>query len=546
MGCKVSALNLQMCLFSVLIRRMLRLTCLLLIIEIALTTRMAVGAESAEINLDYVAERALERAEKPFHSPRADLPKVLRQDNLDYDKYREIRFRRDRALWSADDLPFRIEFFHPGYLYQEPVHLYEFTLTHVQPIRFVQDFFDYGKLDIANQIPSKTGYAGFRILYPLNKTNQLDELGAFLGASYFRLLGKDQRYGLSARGLALNSGESDRPEEFPIFTDWWLGKPQKEDTELRLFAILDSVSCTGAYEFLIRPGETTICDVEAILYLRDKKQISAYSTNQAPIKTLGLAPLTSMFWFGKNTERKPDDYRSEVHDSDGLLVHMGNGEVLWRPLDNPPMMRHQIFHAPDIRGFGLMQRERSFAAYQDSFNLYHLVPGVWVEPHGTNWSDGDLHLVELNSGFEGLDNIVAFWDPKNKPAPLQPFRFGYTLYWTRENGDNIMKLSEERAVSTRIGLDLSCQDCRQIVIDFDGPKLDAIPEENKPVAIANCSTNALILNNQVNRNEDLGTWRVILKMQPKPGNVDPVDLRCTLQQGTNIMSETWTYQWSPP
>jgi glucans biosynthesis protein len=182
----------------------------------------------------------------------------LRQDNLDYDKYREIRFRRDRALWTADDLPFRIEFFHPGYLYQEPVHLYEFTLTHVQPIRFVQDFFDYGKLDIANQIPSKTGYAGFRILYPLNKTNQLDELGAFLGASYFRLLGKDQRYGLSARGLALDSGESDRPEEFPIFTDWWLGKPQKEDTELRLFAILDSVSCTGAYEFLIRPGETTV------------------------------------------------------------------------------------------------------------------------------------------------------------------------------------------------------------------------------------------------------------------------------------------------
>ena len=180
---------------------------------------LCAASESAEVNLDYVAQRALERARTPFHSPRADLPKVLRQDNLDYDKYREIRFRRDRALWSADKLPFRVEFFHPGYLYQEPVHVNEFTLTHTQPIRFVQDFFDYGKLDIASQIPTKTGYAGFRVLYPLNKPEQLDELGAFLGASYFRLLGKNLRYGESARGLALDSGEGDRPEEFPIFTD---------------------------------------------------------------------------------------------------------------------------------------------------------------------------------------------------------------------------------------------------------------------------------------------------------------------------------------
>ena len=155
---------------------------LLVIIGSLLTASVGFGAESAEVNLDYVAQRALERAKSPFHSPRADLPKVLRQDFLDYDKYREIRFRRERALWSADNLPFRVEFFHPGYIYQEPVHVNEFTLTHTQPIRFVQDFFDYGKLDIADKIPTRTGYAGFRVLYPLNQPNQLDELGAFLGA----------------------------------------------------------------------------------------------------------------------------------------------------------------------------------------------------------------------------------------------------------------------------------------------------------------------------------------------------------------------------
>jgi glucans biosynthesis protein len=409
--------NLQTARFSVFILSMSRPFGLLILIASLLTASVGFGAESAEVNLDYVAQRALDRAKSPFRSPRVDLPKVLRLENLDYDKYREIRFRRDRALWSPDQLPFRVEFFHPGYYYSEPVHINEFTLTHTQPIRFVQDFFDYGKLDIASQIPTKTGYAGFRVLYALNQTNQLDELGAFLGASYFRLLGKNLRYGLSARGLALDSGEGDRNEEFPIFTDWWLGKPQPEDTELRLYAILDSVSCVGAYEFFIKPGDTTTASIKSVLYFRETNNVTAADKNRKPSKTIGLAPLTSMFWFGKDTERKFDDYRTEVHDSDGLLVHMGNGETFWRPLDNPPATRHQVFHAPGIKGFGLLQRERNFSAYQDMFNLYHQVPSVWVEPDG-NWGDGDLHLVELSTSYEGLDNIVAFWDPKNKPAPL--------------------------------------------------------------------------------------------------------------------------------
>ncbi len=502
------------------------------------------GAESVEVNLDYVAQRALERAKSPFRSPRADLPKVLRQDNLNYDKYREIRFRRDKALWTADKLPFRIEFFHPGYIYDEPVHVNEFTSSHSQPIRFVQDFFDYGKLNIANQIPTKTGYAGFRVLYPLNKPDQMDELGAFLGASYFRLLGKNLRYGESARGLALDCGEGDRPEEFPIFTDWWLGKPAStNDTSLHLFAILDSVSCAGAYEFFIRPGETTTSDIKAILYFREPSKIATADKNRKPLKTIGLAPLTSMFWFGKDTERKFDDYRTEVHDSDGLLVHMGNGEVFWRPLDNPPATRHQVFFAPHIKGFGLLQRERNFAAYQDMFNLYHEVPSVWVEPDG-DWGEGYLHLVELSTTFEGLDNIVAFWDPKTTPAPLQPFRFGYTLHW--EGGDADLKRSPDRVVSTRIGLDAQFAGARQFVVDFAGPKFDSIPADKPPTAVSNCSGGAHIADTLLLRNPFLNTWRAIIKMVPPADTNAAVDLRCTLQQGTNAIGETWVYQWSHP
>jgi glucans biosynthesis protein len=514
----------------------------LLITVSLLASTAGLASESAEVNLEYVAQRALDRARAPFHSPRADLPRVLRQDHLDYDRYREIRFRRDRALWAAENLPFRVEFFHPGYLYQEPVRINEFTSTHTQPIRFVQDFFDYGSLHIGNQIPVNTGYAGFRVLYPLNRPVQWDELGAFLGASYFRLLGKNLRYGESARGLALDSGEGDRPEEFPIFTDWWLGKPQSGENGLRLFAILDSVSCAGAYEFYIRPGETTTASIKAVLYLRETNTIAAVNPNRKPVKTLGLAPLTSMFWFGKDTERKFDDYRTEVHDSDGLLVHMGNGEVFWRPLDNPPATRHQVFSAPGIRGFGLLQRERDFAAYQDLFNVYNQVPSVWVEPDG-NWGEGDLHLVELSTVYEGLDNIVAFWDPKNKPAPLQPFRYGYTLYW--EGGEADWRRSENRVVSTRIGPDTQFQGARQFVIDFRGPKLDAISDEHPPTVVSSCSGGAHIADSLVVRNPFLDTWRVILKLVPPPGSNNAVDLRCTLQQGTNAVGETWVYQWSP-
>ncbi|MDB6065536.1 MAG: Periplasmic glucan biosynthesis protein MdoG, partial [Pedosphaera sp.] len=336
--------------------------------------RTQAGTESVDVTLDYVAKKAEERAHKPFHSPKADLPDVLRADKLDYDKYREIRFRRDQALWGADKLPFEVEFFHPGYLYEEPVRINEFSPNnYVQPVRFVQDWFDYGKLHIKNKIPTNTGYAGFRLLCALNAPDRMDELGAFLGASYFRLLGKGQRYGASARGLALDCGESDRAEEFPIFTDWWLGKPQAEDKSLHLFALLDSVSCTGAFEFHIRPGETTIADIDMVIYLREDDKIHAVDPARKPLATIGIAPLTSMFWFGEGSERKFDDYRPEVHDSDGLLMRFDNGatgEMLWRPLNNAAVMRHQKFGAKNIRGFGLLQRDREFSSYQDIFNPY--------------------------------------------------------------------------------------------------------------------------------------------------------------------------------
>jgi periplasmic glucans biosynthesis protein len=516
--------------------------CYIIIFAIAIAFRAAAAPEAVNVNLDYVAKLALARAQHAFHSPSANLPAVLNQTNLNYDKYREIRFIPGKALWTEDDLPFRIEFFHPGYLYNEPVHVNEFTPGYEQPIPFVQDFFDYGNLKIKNQIPSSVGYAGFKVTYPLNKPNVFDDLAVFQGASYFRILGTGQSYGLSGRGLALNCGETDRNEEFPIFTDWWLGKPQKNATNLTLYGILDSVSCAGAYEFNIRPGETTVVDVDAVVYFREPSMILQNGMNIPPIKTLGMAPLTSMYWFGKTTENKPDDYRSEVHDSDGFMMKMANGERLWEPLNNPTGLRHQIFTASNIRGYGLIQRERDFANYQDLFTAYQNEPSVWIEPRGTNWTDGDVHLVELNGPTEDWDNIVTFWSPKIVPRPLQPWHFSYTLYWTRETDRKFSP--PDKVVATRVGI-VKGSDARQIMIDFTGPDLDKIAPTNPPVAIVNCSANAAIVANQVVWNSFQKTWRAVLKMQP-PTNNTPVDLRCTLEKNKNPISETWIYQWNRP
>jgi glucans biosynthesis protein len=509
-----------------------------LILTLVLCAARPAFAEAVHVTLDYVAQKAELRAHKPFHSPRADLPDFL--SKLTYDQYRQILFRDDKALWRQEGLPFRVEFFHLGYLYQEPVHLNEFSPTHVQSVRFVPDFFDYRALRLPKEIPANTGYAGFRVNYQLNAADRWDELGAFQGASYFRLLGQGQVYGMSARGLALDCGEAGRPEEFPIFTDWWLGKPQPDDVDLLLYAILDSVSCVGAYEFFIHPGATTVAKVEAVLYFREPQNILAADPQRKPLATIGLAPLTSMYWYGENSERKFDDYRPEVHDSDGLLLHLEGGERVWRPLVNGPALRHQSYPVNNIRGFGLLQRDRKFEHYQDLFHSYENVPSVWVEPMD-NWGSGQVHIVELSTQYEGLDNVVAFWNPAGKPPPLQPLKFGYRLCWTRETD---LALSSNVVVSTRVGLDPRNQGQRQFVIDFALPMLKG--EDDPPQALTGCSDNGVISLVQVFRNSSENTWRVFLDMAPKSGDHEPVDLHCTLKRSDGLTSETWSYRWSPP
>ena len=338
--------------------------------------------------------------------------------DLDYDDYRNIRFRERHALWAGPAARAVMHTYHPGWLFDSTVALFDVADGMAQPLRFSSDDFIYGDAALA-KIPDGTelpGVAGFRINTPLNSEFQFDETLSFLGASYFRALGAGNRYGLSARGLAVNTAISE-PEEFPRFSAFWLERPQPGQTQVTFYALLQSESVAGAYKFALTPGQTTVMDVSVELFFR------------SDVEQLGVAPLTSMYLFGANDQGGFDDYRPRVHDSEALIVNTDQ-ETLYRVLNNPPQLANSYFAAQSPRSFGLVQRHRSFDDYLDAEARYELRPSLMVEPQG-DWGDGTIRLIEIPSDLEGNDNIVAFWTYDRGFKAGDHTSFSYRMHWGR-------------------------------------------------------------------------------------------------------------------
>ena len=347
-----------------------------------------------------VVQRARDLASVPFDTTPAQLPAPIA--NLDFDSWRDIRFRPDKAFFQAPGSLFQLQLFHLGFNFKRPVVVDIVRDGMPAPIPYSPSLFDFGRTKIDKPLPVGTGFAGFRLHYPLNDPKVMDELIAFLGASYFRFLGRRQLYGLSARGLAVNAGVG-RTEEFPFFREFWVEQPAPDADRITVHALLDGESVTGAYRFVIYPGQDTAIETQVTLIAR------------RTIANLGLAPLTSMFLTAESDPRVRDDYRMQVHDSDGLLMQAGSGEWLWRPLLNPVEATTSVFLDKDIRGFGLMQRDRLFDHYEDIDLHYERRPSYWVEPSGA-WGEGAVELTEAPAQNEATDNIVAAWRPK---APFE-------------------------------------------------------------------------------------------------------------------------------
>jgi glucans biosynthesis protein len=476
----------------------------------------------ADFDFAGLRERARLLAAKPYVAPAAALPVTWQK--LTYDEYRRIQFRADQSWWRKEALPFELQFFHPGGLFNRTVPISEVVAGDATPIRFTPAFFNYDGLDAGSASPV-TGFAGFRVLYDLNKPR--DELGAFLGASYFRLLCEKAVYGLSARGLAINTAEPGG-EEFPVFEEFWIERPTAGARQLVLYALLDSASVTGAYRFVISPGADTVVDVKAVVYCRQT------------VKVLGFAPLTSMFWYGENSpaaERRGP--RPEVHDSDGLMILSENGEWSWRPLTNPTAARIMTFNEENPRGFGLAQRDRDFASYQDREAQYHLRPSAWVEPAGA-WGRGAVRLVELPTPNEYSDNIVAFWVPGHEPSPGEPSEFDYKLHWYLDQ----VHPPGGWAVATQVSASPASSLARiDFAVDFDGPDL---PREKTAgiEPIVSIGAGATLETAGVQRDAASGHWRATFAIKPD-GSGHPVELRCFLRKPPHVLTETWTYLWNP-
>lgn len=485
------------------------------------------SAPPKPLDFSVIEQKAREQAAQPYSPQESALPPFL--SNLSYDQYRDIRYKPEATLWQEEGLPFQLQFFHRGFMFKEQVtiHIIDNSLTHT--IAYSDNLFNFGNNQFHKPLPSDLGFAGFRILYPLRKGKQLDEICAFLGASYFRAVGLGQVYGLSTRGLAIDTGLA-KAEEFPLFKEFWIEKPGKNSAELTVYALLDSPSITGAYRFIIRPGLETIIEVKSHLFFRKG------------VERLGMAPLTSMFFRGENTDYFIDDFRPEIHDSDGLLIGRGNGEWVWRPLNNPHKLRISVFGDDNPVGFGLMQRDRNYDHYQDTEAKYHLRPSAWVERVG-DWGQGAIYLLEIPSNAERHDNITAFW-VANQPADEGQERiFEYRLHFLLD--DSPEPAGGGRILASRTGSGGADGDSqrRKFVVDFAGEALSLLSPQ-APIEAHVETTPGRIFNLVVYKNPITRNWRLSFKLDP--GSEELVDLRAYLKAGEETLSETWIYQWSKP
>jgi periplasmic glucans biosynthesis protein len=493
--------------------------------------------EREDVGFENIQSRARDLANNPYVAPKTDgLPAWI--NDLSYDQYRDIRFNPKQALWSTEKLPFRAMLFHPGPSFREPVTLNEFTATHQQQIRLAEAFFNYGPLISKHgDLPPDGGFAGFRLHSPLNTPEIFDELIAFQGASYWRALGKGQRYGISSRGIAIDTGADGVKEEFPNFREFWLRKPGAEDTQATVYALLDGPSYAGAYQFKITPGNETIVDVKAVFFAR------------RAVTRFGIAPMSSMFWFGESSRRRFDDFRPEVHDSDGLSIRMGSGERLWRPISNDAnKLEFSFFEMEKCAGFGLLQRDRRFAAYEDAEAAYHLRPSLWIEPT-SDWGPGRVMLMEIPTTTEHPDNVVAMWEPSRTPQPGDRVEFSYRQHWTM---DEDPAFADGHVVATRTGVHDWQKEQRTIAVEFSGNALNQRSETplTPIVQVMGAGGEKVKIQGVTVQEIPEARWRVAFQLAPvaeggKLADVGPIELRCCIKRGENFITETWVHRVTP-
>jgi len=481
--------------------------------------RIGPAEAASDFSEGAVQELARSLARRAYRAPAKPAAALT---ELSYSQYRSIRFRKDAAIWRGQPVGLELELFSPGSVYETPVRIDVVEGGRAREIVFDPALFDWNLAEEARDAARGFGFSGFRTHGPLNRPDYFDEFLVFQGASYFRAVAKGQAYGLSARGLALKTAQPEG-EEFPAFRRFWIERPRNGAESFVVHALLDSPSLTGAYRFGVYPGETTAMEVNAILYPRTE------------LTHLGAAPLTSMFFYGWLDRAKADDFRPEVHDSDGLAILTGTGERLWRPLANPKSLQISAFLDYNPRGFGLIQRARRFERYEDLEAAYERRPSLWVEPKG-DWGAGHVELVEIPTASEVHDNIAAYWRPAVSSPAKRPVQLAYTLRWGADapGAPDLAQVAQSRA-GRREGAR------RLFVVDFVGGPLDSA--EAASALRPRVWTSAGVLSAPIVQVGPHGKGaRVTFDFDP--GEATLAELRLEPWLGETRAGETWLYRWT--
>lgn len=484
--------------------------------------------DGAPFSYAWLKGHARNLASRPYEDHEGEIPDSLKR--LSWDDYQAIRFREDHALWGETASPFRVQLFHLGLFFLTPVRIHEVRNGQARELTYNPDYFSYEGEQPLGDLPENLGFAGFRIHY--HTDFQLD-VASFLGASYFRAVGAEMQYGMSARGLAINTGTAVE-EEFPRFSAFWLEQPGEDQDVLRVWALLDSPSTTGAYAFTIDPGRNLVMDVDVALYPR--KQISR----------VGVAPLTSMYQVGENNRRMDYDWRPEIHDSDGLAILTGSGDWLWRPLRNPRRLGFSSFADKAPRGFGLLQRDRDFDHYQDDGVFYDRRPSLWVEPR-ESWGKGSIDLIEIPTVDETFDNIVAFWHPDQPLEVGREYLFSYRLHWGERAPVRPYEVAS--VVATRTGLGGVVGQERtyfswRFVVDFAGGLLPMLAEGSEVIPEISVSRGKVEITS-ARPLSAIDGYRAMFDLVPDDSE-EPIELRLYLSLDGEAITETWLYQYFPP
>ncbi|MEO6102906.1 MAG: glucan biosynthesis protein G [Pseudoxanthomonas sp.] len=462
---------------------------------------------------------AKQLAATPFQ-PQAPVTPGLAE--LTYDQYRQIQVRYENSVWTKEKMPFQVDLLPAGFVYKSAVHVNYIEDGQPRPLTGSPEMYRYGP-DVPENLRSvPLSLSGFRVRAGINTRDVATEFIVFQGASYFRAVGQGQVYGLSARGLALRTAEAGG-EEFPAFTHFWIEKPTPRATSIVIYALLDSPSTTGAYRFEVTPGRQTEVGVHFTLYPR------------VDLKGVGIAPLTSMFLFDGTNHARFDDFRSRVHDSDGLLFEQRNGERVWRQLANPKNLQVSALTSTSPRNFGLVQRARLLSDYQDLEANYERRPTAWVDMP-ENDAPGELVLVEIPTTKETNDNIVAFWRPRDVIPAGRPYEGSYTLHWTAES---LLPSKVARFTAARNGLSMDGQR-RLFLLDVSG--LVPEREDAKDLTLDVTTSAGAILHKVVQHNAAIRGLRASFELDPK--GADLAEIRAVLRRNGRVISETWLYRWT--